>query len=177
MKLIGDLSDVYGKVFACLGMRRERTKQPKHDPDDEKALVLWRPEEIEDQESSDDDNSDDDRSKSTSTSNSPRKKHKNRKDKAENDESESDDDDEEEEETKKEPIIRIAVRGKTELAKKAAKKRKNKGKKVKVPIVVDPRLALKLRPHQVVGVEFVYRCMMETKYAANNEYGEGCILG
>ena len=70
--------------------------------------------------------------------------------------------------------MKIGVKVKNALALKSKKK---KGKKVKVPIVVDPRLGKKLRPHQVVGVEFVYRCMMDCKYAMNNEYGEGCILG
>ena len=89
-------------------------------------------------------------------------------------------DDEEEEQKEKSPKkeggIKLNIK-KSALAKQSAKNRKNKGKKVKVPIVVDPRLALKLRPHQVVGVEKVYRCMMETKYAADNEYGQGFILG
>ncbi|KAK5131532.1 DNA repair protein rhp54 [Meristemomyces frigidus] len=42
----------------------------------------------------------------------------------------------------------------------------------KVPVVIDPRLAKVLRPHQVEGVKFLYRCttgMMDEK-------AEGCIM-
>jgi DNA repair and recombination RAD54-like protein len=28
----------------------------------------------------------------------------------------------------------------------------------KVPVVIDPRLAKVLRPHQIEGVKFLYRC-------------------
>jgi DNA repair and recombination RAD54-like protein len=43
---------------------------------------------------------------------------------------------------------------------------------VKVPVVIDPRLAKILRPHQIEGVKFLYRCT--TGLLANNAWG--CIM-
>lgn len=47
-----------------------------------------------------------------------------------------------------------------------------KKKDVKVPVVIDPRLAKILRPHQIEGVKFLYRCT--TGLLANNAWG--CIM-
>lgn len=43
---------------------------------------------------------------------------------------------------------------------------------VKVPVVIDPRLAKILRPHQIEGVKFLYRCT--TGLLAHNAWG--CIM-
>ncbi|WWD18483.1 hypothetical protein CI109_102935 [Kwoniella shandongensis] len=45
-------------------------------------------------------------------------------------------------------------------------------KEVKVPVVIDPRLAKVLRPHQIEGVKFLYRCT--TGLLAQNAWG--CIM-
>lgn len=37
-------------------------------------------------------------------------------------------------------------------------KKKIEGEVIKVPVVIDPRLAKVLRPHQVEGVKFLYKC-------------------
>ncbi|KAJ7219386.1 DNA repair protein, SNF2 family [Mycena pura] len=42
----------------------------------------------------------------------------------------------------------------------------------KVPVVIDPRLTKVLRPHQVEGVKFLYKCT--TGMLADNQYG--CIM-
>jgi DNA repair and recombination RAD54-like protein len=42
----------------------------------------------------------------------------------------------------------------------------------KVPVVIDPRLAKVLRPHQVEGVKFLYRCTT----GLIDEKAEGCIM-
>ncbi|KAF8643841.1 hypothetical protein AX16_008858 [Volvariella volvacea WC 439] len=47
-----------------------------------------------------------------------------------------------------------------------------KEKLVKVPVVIDPRLSKVLRPHQVEGVKFLYRCT--TGMLVDNQYG--CIM-
>jgi hypothetical protein len=44
--------------------------------------------------------------------------------------------------------------------------------KPKVPVVIDPRLAKVLRPHQVEGVKFLYRCA--TGLVDSNAFG--CIM-
>ncbi|KAI0780939.1 DNA repair protein, SNF2 family [Trametes elegans] len=50
---------------------------------------------------------------------------------------------------------------------------KDKKKKAhKVPVVIDPRLTKVLRPHQVEGVKFLYRCT--TGMVVDNQYG--CIM-
>nr|GAT53261.1 SNF2 family domain-containing protein [Mycena chlorophos] len=50
---------------------------------------------------------------------------------------------------------------------------KDKKQKVpKVPVVIDPRLSKVLRPHQVEGVKFLYKCT--TGMLADNLYG--CIM-
>ena len=41
-----------------------------------------------------------------------------------------------------------------------------------VPVVIDPILARKLRPHQIEGVKFMYECVM----AMRGHDGRGCIL-
>ncbi|KAI9653443.1 MAG: DNA-dependent ATPase protein rad54 [Alyxoria varia] len=42
----------------------------------------------------------------------------------------------------------------------------------RVPVVIDPRLAQKLRPHQVEGVKFLYRCTT----GLIDEKANGCIM-
>lgn len=43
---------------------------------------------------------------------------------------------------------------------------------VKVPVVIDPRLSKILRPHQIEGVKFLYRCT--TGLLERNAWG--CIM-
>lgn len=50
--------------------------------------------------------------------------------------------------------------------------REQKKEVVKVPVVIDPRLGKVLRPHQVEGVKFLYRCC--TGLMVENAYG--CIM-
>ncbi|KAL0946628.1 hypothetical protein HGRIS_012825 [Hohenbuehelia grisea] len=47
-----------------------------------------------------------------------------------------------------------------------------KDKAPKVPVVIDPRLCKVLRPHQVEGVKFLYKCT--TGMVVENQYG--CIM-
>lgn len=42
----------------------------------------------------------------------------------------------------------------------------------KIPVVIDPRLAKVLRPHQVEGVKFLYRCVT----GLMDEKANGCIM-
>ncbi|TFK30011.1 SNF2 family domain-containing protein [Coprinopsis marcescibilis] len=49
---------------------------------------------------------------------------------------------------------------------------KDKAKSEKVPVVIDPRLTKVLRPHQVEGVKFLYKCT--TGMVVENQYG--CIM-
>ncbi|KAG7447908.1 uncharacterized protein BT62DRAFT_930006 [Guyanagaster necrorhizus] len=49
---------------------------------------------------------------------------------------------------------------------------KNKEAIAKVPVVIDPRLSKILRPHQVEGVKFLYKCT--TGKVVENQYG--CIM-
>ncbi|KXT14181.1 hypothetical protein AC579_2453 [Pseudocercospora musae] len=51
-------------------------------------------------------------------------------------------------------------------------KKKVDNERPKVPVVIDPRLAQKLRPHQVEGVKFLYKCT--TGLIDSN--AEGCIM-
>lgn len=46
------------------------------------------------------------------------------------------------------------------------------GDRPKVPVVIDPRLAKVLRPHQVEGVKFLYRCTT----GLLDESARGCIM-
>jgi SNF2 family DNA or RNA helicase len=41
-----------------------------------------------------------------------------------------------------------------------------------VPVVIDPILSRKLRPHQIQGVKFLYECVMGYR----GHGGQGCIL-
>lgn len=41
-----------------------------------------------------------------------------------------------------------------------------------VPVVIDPIITRKLRPHQIEGVKFMYECVM----AMQGHDGRGCIL-
>ncbi|KAK4053250.1 DNA-dependent ATPase protein rad54 [Microbotryomycetes sp. JL221] len=45
-------------------------------------------------------------------------------------------------------------------------------KKVKVPVVIDPKLGKILRPHQVEGVKFLYRCVT----GMTDDDSHGCIM-
>ncbi|ETW85838.1 hypothetical protein HETIRDRAFT_414818 [Heterobasidion irregulare TC 32-1] len=49
---------------------------------------------------------------------------------------------------------------------------KRKKRNTKVPVVIDPQLSKVLRPHQVEGVKFLYRCT--TGMVVENQYG--CIM-
>ncbi|KAK2778186.1 DNA repair and recombination protein rad54 [Colletotrichum kahawae] len=51
-------------------------------------------------------------------------------------------------------------------------KRKVEGEHPRVPVVIDPRLAKVLRPHQVEGVKFMYRCVT----GMIEEKANGCIM-
>lgn len=51
-------------------------------------------------------------------------------------------------------------------------KKKVDGEHPKVPVVIDPRLAQKLRPHQVEGVKFLYKCTT----GMIDPTAEGCIM-
>ncbi|KAF8163376.1 DNA repair protein, SNF2 family [Crassisporium funariophilum] len=48
----------------------------------------------------------------------------------------------------------------------------SKSKVNKVPVVIDPRLSKVLRPHQIEGVQFLYKCT--TGMVVDNQYG--CIM-
>ncbi len=47
-----------------------------------------------------------------------------------------------------------------------------KKRMIKVPVVIDPRLGKVLRPHQVEGVKFMYRCAT----GMTDENAHGCIM-
>ncbi|KKA27338.1 hypothetical protein TD95_002298 [Thielaviopsis punctulata] len=51
-------------------------------------------------------------------------------------------------------------------------KKKVEGDHPQVPVVIDPRLAKVLRPHQVEGVKFMYRCVT----GLIDEKANGCIM-
>jgi DNA repair and recombination RAD54-like protein len=51
-------------------------------------------------------------------------------------------------------------------------KKQVEGERPKVPVVIDPRLAKVLRPHQVEGVRFLYRCTT----GLVDEKAKGCIM-
>lgn len=51
-------------------------------------------------------------------------------------------------------------------------KKKVEGERPKVPVVIDPRLTKVLRPHQVEGVRFLYRCTT----GLVDEKAKGCIM-
>ncbi|KAK8237051.1 DNA repair protein, SNF2 family [Phyllosticta capitalensis] len=51
-------------------------------------------------------------------------------------------------------------------------KKKVEGDRPRVPVVIDPRLAKVLRPHQVEGVKFLYRCTTGLVDA----HAHGCIM-
>ena len=51
-------------------------------------------------------------------------------------------------------------------------KKKVEGDHPRVPVVIDPRLAKVLRPHQVEGVKFMYRCVT----GMIDEMAQGCIM-
>ncbi|TEB37551.1 hypothetical protein FA13DRAFT_1726666 [Coprinellus micaceus] len=55
---------------------------------------------------------------------------------------------------------------------KAHMQRYNKQNYPVVPVVIDPIVARKLRPHQVEGVKFMYECVMGLR----KHEGNGCIL-
>lgn len=51
-------------------------------------------------------------------------------------------------------------------------KKKVEGERPRVPVVIDPKLAKVLRPHQVEGVKFMYRCVT----GMIDEKANGCIM-
>ncbi|KAK4146649.1 P-loop containing nucleoside triphosphate hydrolase protein [Dichotomopilus funicola] len=51
-------------------------------------------------------------------------------------------------------------------------KKKVQGEHPRVPVVIDPRLAKVLRPHQIEGVKFMYRCVT----GMVDEKANGCIM-
>ncbi|KAK8057316.1 DNA repair protein rhp54 [Apiospora saccharicola] len=51
-------------------------------------------------------------------------------------------------------------------------KKKVEGEHPRVPVVIDPRLTKVLRPHQVEGVKFMYRCVT----GMIDEKAHGCIM-
>lgn len=51
-------------------------------------------------------------------------------------------------------------------------KKKVEGAHPRVPVVIDPRLAKVLRPHQIEGVKFMYRCVT----GMVDEKANGCIM-
>lgn len=51
-------------------------------------------------------------------------------------------------------------------------KKKVEGDHPRVPVVIDPRLAKVLRPHQIEGVKFMYRCVT----GMIDEKANGCIM-
>ncbi|KAJ2906143.1 DNA repair protein rhp54 [Zalerion maritima] len=51
-------------------------------------------------------------------------------------------------------------------------KKKVEGERPRVPVVIDPRLSKVLRPHQVEGVKFMYRCVT----GMIDEKANGCIM-
>lgn len=51
-------------------------------------------------------------------------------------------------------------------------KKKVEGERPKVPVVIDPRLAKVLRPHQIEGVKFMYKCVT----GMIDERANGCIM-
>ncbi|ROV90711.1 hypothetical protein VSDG_08297 [Cytospora chrysosperma] len=51
-------------------------------------------------------------------------------------------------------------------------KKKVEGVHPRVPVVIDPRLAKVLRPHQIEGVKFMYRCVT----GMIDEKANGCIM-
>lgn len=51
-------------------------------------------------------------------------------------------------------------------------RKKVEGEHPRVPVVIDPRLAKVLRPHQVEGVKFMYRCVT----GMIDEKANGCIM-
>lgn len=51
-------------------------------------------------------------------------------------------------------------------------KKQNTEERPKVPVVIDPRLAKVLRPHQIEGVKFLYRCTT----GLIQENANGCIM-
>ncbi|KAH8668458.1 DNA repair protein rhp54 [Xylariales sp. PMI_506] len=51
-------------------------------------------------------------------------------------------------------------------------KKKVEGEHPRVPVVIDPRLAKVLRPHQIEGVRFMYKCVT----GGIDEKANGCIM-
>lgn len=51
-------------------------------------------------------------------------------------------------------------------------KKKVEGERPRVPVVIDPKLAKVLRPHQVEGVRFMYKCVT----GMIDENANGCIM-
>ncbi len=78
------------------------------------------------------------------------------------------------EEAKKEqdtPKIEAPLVSKT-LAEILGIKKKVEGDRPRVPVVIDPKLAKVLRPHQIEGVKFMYKCVT----GMIEEKANGCIM-
>ena len=75
------------------------------------------------------------------------------------------------EEEEKKPRMDVPIMHKS-LAEILGIKKKVEREHAKVPVVIDPRLAKVLRPHQVEGVKFMYRCVT----GMIDEMAHGCIM-
>jgi DNA repair and recombination RAD54-like protein len=128
-----------------LGMRRGATfvVKPLHDPTDEFAIVLYDP-------------TIDDKSEPKIEVDGPEAK-------------EGDNNHIKAEEEKAKLNVPLMHRS---LAEILGIKKQVEGERPKVPVVIDPRLAKVLRPHQIEGVKFLYRCTT----GLIDEKAYGCIM-
>ena len=78
---------------------------------------------------------------------------------------------EEKKEEVEKPVVKVDVMHKS-LAEILGIKKQVEGERPKVPVVIDPRLAKVLRPHQVEGVKFLYRATT----GLIDEKAHGCIM-
>lgn len=69
------------------------------------------------------------------------------------------------------PKVEVSVMHRS-LAEILGIKKQAQGEHPKVPVVIDPRLTKVLRPHQVEGVKFLYRCVT----GLIQEGAHGCIM-
>ncbi|KAI5817976.1 putative dsDNA-dependent ATPase Rad54 [Pyronema omphalodes] len=73
------------------------------------------------------------------------------------------------------PLIEVKERSRTHKSLReilGLDKLKEQKERPKVPVIVDPKLAKVLRPHQVEGVKFMYRCTT----GLVDENAKGCIM-
>jgi DNA repair and recombination RAD54-like protein len=80
-------------------------------------------------------------------------------------------DDEKKEEEPEKPKLDAPLAHKS-LAEILGIKKVVEGERPKVPVVIDPKLAKVLRPHQIEGVKFMYRCVT----GMVDERANGCIM-